>query len=432
MTLTRLIQISCTLVLLPLPALGFQCHSMLVDAAEKLRYSYAVTTKAEPVAQVLVSEKAFGLCSKQITKRELATELTKQLKSIVNDKHLAISFDPVWIKQRRQYLASNQNQAFADSQAMETPADNYGFKEVKMLAGNIGYLDIRAFADSHLGGETAASAMKFLQYADGIIIDLRNNFGGSPFMIQLLASYFFDQDTQHLTTAYSRSGNQTQEIQNWTLPFVPGPRFPNTPLYILTSHNTASAAEWFSYALKNLGRATLIGEKTAGAAHARRNEIINDNFVLSLPNSYVIDPRTNDNFEQKGITPTITTSSDQALLVAHNEMLKTLIDLGTSNIALHKWVQPVVNAKTSNKKVSLADLTRISGDYGHHKIFQRQEKLYYQYDQDSPFEIEMLNREIAVFKAFTSARLEFIYQDIAVTGIKVHYQGEQPLIQKRS
>ncbi|XQF91761.1 hypothetical protein ACOBV8_20110 (plasmid) [Pseudoalteromonas espejiana] len=55
---------------------------------------------------------------------------------------------------------------------METLTDNYGFKKVEMLDGNIGYLDIRVFSDSHLGGETLENAMKFLQHSDGIIIDL--------------------------------------------------------------------------------------------------------------------------------------------------------------------------------------------------------------------------------------------------------------------
>ena len=152
---------------------------------------------ATKLSQLLNSEDFLTRCSQQKSAESIADFMTTELNKVANDKHLSVNYDPQWVKELKEYRASDQDKAFADKRVMETPTDNYGFKKVEMLEGNIGYLDIRMFADSHLGGATLESAMKFLQHADGIIIDLRNNFGGSPFMVNTLASYFFDLETVH-------------------------------------------------------------------------------------------------------------------------------------------------------------------------------------------------------------------------------------------
>ncbi len=55
--------------------------------------------------------------------------------------------------------------------------------------------------------------------------------------------------------------------QYWTLPHVPGKQFVGKDVYILTSHRTLSGAEEFSYKIRNLKLATLVGETTGGGAH---------------------------------------------------------------------------------------------------------------------------------------------------------------------
>jgi C-terminal processing protease CtpA/Prc len=62
---------------------------------------------------------------------------------------------------------------------------------VEQLPGNVGYLDFRGFASPDQAGATAIAALNFLAYCDAIIIDLRQNGGGSPAQIQLISSYFF-------------------------------------------------------------------------------------------------------------------------------------------------------------------------------------------------------------------------------------------------
>ena len=141
---------------------------------------------------------------------------------------------------------------------------NFGFEKVERLSGNIGYLDFRNFEDPKLASETAAAAMTFLANTDALIIDLRQNGGGEPEMVAFVASYLFDKKT-HLNDIYDRPANRTEEF--WTKETVPGKKFGGEkPVFVLTSHYTFSGAEEFSYNLKNLKRATIIGETTGSFA----------------------------------------------------------------------------------------------------------------------------------------------------------------------
>ena len=100
--------------------------------------------------------------------------------------------------------------------------------------------------------------MNFIANTNALIIDIRKCGGGNPGMVALVSSYLFDGEPIHLNNLYWRDEDFTQ--QYWTLPYVPGNRFVDKPVYVLISSFTFSAGEEFSYNLKHLERATLIGE----------------------------------------------------------------------------------------------------------------------------------------------------------------------------
>ena len=121
-----------------------------------------------------------------------------------------------------------------------------------------------------------------------MIVDLRKNVDGDTSMIQLLCSYFFPPKPVHLNSMYFRNSDSTQQF--WTLPYVPGKSFVDKPVYVLTSHETFSAPEGFAYNLKNLKRATIIGETTAGAAHPGAIYRLHDHFETLMPTGHAINP----------------------------------------------------------------------------------------------------------------------------------------------
>ena len=250
---------------------------------------------------------------------EFASLLTSHLQEVSRDKHLRVTYSAEPIPARRGVMETPEDLARRRAQMTW---NNFGFEKVERLRGNVGYLEFIGFQDPQLAAETAAAAMNFLAGTDALIIDLRRNGGGSPHMVALLCSYFFDRRT-HLNDIYDRPSNRTQEFH--TLDTVAGKRYgEQKEVYVLTSRRTFSAAEEFTYNLKNLKRATIVGETTGGGAHPTTFRRINDHFGIGVPMARSINPITKTNWEGTGIKPDIEVAADRALTVAHLEALKRL------------------------------------------------------------------------------------------------------------
>lgn len=169
----------------------------------------------------------------------LASQLTIDVRSVNNDKHLRVSFDPHGVSRIRTLRAEKSDSyVLSDADLNWLQSHNYGFEEVKILDGNIGYLKFNQFVDPHYAGDVAVAAMQFLSNTHSLIIDLRDNYGGSPKMIQLLSSYLFDPEPVHLNSFEARGEDFISQM--WTLPFVPGKRLPDVDIYLLTSLRTFS------------------------------------------------------------------------------------------------------------------------------------------------------------------------------------------------
>src|SRR5581483_9299975 len=111
----------------------------------------------------------------------------------------------------------------------------------------------------------------------------------------------------------------------WTKEWVPGKRFGgDKPVYVLTRRWTFSGAEEFTYNLKNLKRATIIGEVTGGGAHPVRPHRINEYFTIGVPFARAINPITKTNWEGTGVTPDVEVPAAQALKTAHLAALKSV------------------------------------------------------------------------------------------------------------
>ena len=255
----------------------------------------------------------------QITSaKQFATKLTEDLQAISKDKHLRVRYSHASIPERgprREPTAEEREQRVRNLNWM-----NHGFTKVERLRGNIGYLEFLNFADEELGAETVAAAMNFVSGTDALIIDMRQNGGGNPAMVALVCSYLFGAEPVHLNDLYWREGNRTEEF--WTKKEVAGKRYLNKDVYVLTSKRTFSGAEEFTYNLKNLKRATIIGETTGGGAHPGGGFRIHEHFGMFVPTGRAISPITKTNWEGTGVTPDVAVPAEQALVVARLMALK--------------------------------------------------------------------------------------------------------------
>ncbi len=241
----------------------------------------------------------------------LASRLTDDFQAISHDKHLHVNYSAVKMPERPSDAKPNPEEIAQHRKQMEQM--NCGFDKVEHLSGNVGYLKFHFFADPDVCGPTAVAAMNFLANVDAIIFDLRENGGGDPKMVAFLSTYLFDEPT-HLNDLWERKGDVTH--QYWTLPYVPGKLLGGKPVYVLTSHDTFSGGEEFCYNLKNLKRATLIGETTGGGAHPVSGHRIDDHFMIGVPFARAINPISKTNWEGTGVEPDIKVPAADALITA--------------------------------------------------------------------------------------------------------------------
>ncbi|MBV9768296.1 MAG: S41 family peptidase [Bryobacterales bacterium] len=237
-----------------------------------------------------------------------AAQLTKDLRAVSFDKHLSVNFSP--FKMPEQQTPSSDDIARMREQMKH---GNCAFEKVEVLPGNIGYLKFNAFMDPGVCASTVVAAMGFLANTDSVIFDLRENGGGDPAMVTFIASYLFDKST-HLNDLYNRKEDSTQQF--WTFSYVPGERLARQSLFVLTSKQTFSGAEEFTYDLKNQKRATIVGETTGGGAHPVAGHPVADYFMVAVPFAKAVNPVSKTNWEGTGVEPDVKVPAADALTTA--------------------------------------------------------------------------------------------------------------------
>ena len=355
-------------------------QSVTIDSLiRSLEENYVFPQMAKEVGQHLRQKQKAGAFNGLTEPVAFADRLTEEIQFITNDKHLRVRFDPEGAARMRASAEEEEDDGPNPEWIKHMARDNYGFQEVKILEGNIGYLDLRGFLPAAYAGETAAAAMNMLSNADAIIFDLRQNGGGDPGMIQLLTSYLYKAGRDvHLNNFYHRHSNDTS--QTWTLPYVPGKRNPDAEVFVLTSNHTFSAAEEFTYNLKNLERATIVGETTGGGAHPGGMAPIASRFVAFIPDGRAINPITHTNWEGTGVSPHISVEKEKALDVAHLMALEKLAEKAGSeeDKRYFEWFAHYLKARNNPPALSEAQLQACAGNFGARNLIFEGGKLYYQ------------------------------------------------------
>jgi hypothetical protein len=355
---------------------------MVERVSAALNETYVFPDVAKKMEAGLRQKLKAGAYDKVTHAAELADLFTRDLQAVSKDKHLSVIFapaappghnskappDPAEREQRRRHLASL----------------NFGFEKVERLTGNVGYLDLRGFMGAEVAGETAIAAMNFLAHSDALIIDLRKNGGGHPSMVQLITSYFFDEP-KHLNSFYIRKDNSTQQF--WTSAHVAGKRMTDTPVYILTSSHTFSAAEEFTYNLKNLKRATIVGETTGGGAHPVEGRYLDDvKLLVRVPFGRAVNPLTGTNWEGTGVAPDVQVPADKALEAAHLEALRKLRAQAQDEREKQRraWQIQKLEALAAPVTLSAEVLKSFAGRYGRGTLLFENGSLWYQWRVDGP------------------------------------------------
>lgn len=239
---------------------------------------------------------------KYTTVETLAEALTEQLRVVTKDKHLEV-YPPREQRQITDPMGTFRNNRNRRNRPM--------LDDIRFMDENVGYFNLRYFGGAS-NYEKIDAVMAQLDKADALIIDLRQNGGGSASTVQYLSSYFF-ADSLLLSSFYARVNHQLNindhTRERWTVP-INGEKRPDIPLFILISGRTFSAAEDFAYTMQSFKKATIIGEISRGGAHPIDFFPLPNGFRLKVPFAMSIDPNTKTNWEGTGVIPDVQVSAD--------------------------------------------------------------------------------------------------------------------------
>ena len=150
-------------------------------------------------------------------------------------------------------------------------------------------------------------------------------------MVAMLCTYLLGDEPVHLIDMISRpAADGTAEVrQSWTMAFTPGRRFgPDKPVFVLTSGTTFSGGEELAYDLAQLGRATVVGERTRGGAHPVERFRIRAHLQATIPVARSLSPVSGGNWEGTGVLPDVAVPAVEALDAAYQRALAHVLSLG--------------------------------------------------------------------------------------------------------
>ena len=302
-------------------------REIVTKAMELLRANYVFPDQAERAATAIEAKLEAGEYD-HLDEITLTERLTRDLQEITGDRHLGVRLGGGPGPPRERVPEPEEprdHEARRLAMRQRGRLDNFGIRRVERLDGNVGYLDVRRVAMPANAGPAITAAMELVAGTYALLLDLRHNHGGSPEGVVVWCSYLLDERPTHLNDIFHADTGETRQF--WGLPYVPGTRYLDRPVYVLTSGHTFSGGEDFAYTLQALGRAEIIGETTGGGAHPTRPFPISAAVHIGIPFARSINPVTGTNWQGTGVVPDVAVPEAQARDTAYAKALEHVLAL---------------------------------------------------------------------------------------------------------
>lgn len=302
------------------------CRDDVARVATAIESHYFDPVRGRQIAVALNEDAARAQFDASCEPRRLAEALTTRLKPL--DRHFRVTWSaPGFARSLAEAPRVRRRVPAGDAPADGGPrmrrmdpgpvSPSSGIRKVEMLSGSIGYLGMAEFAHFEPGEarqparEAIEAALDQLASARALIIDLRDNRGGSPKMVGYLVSAFTPPGAKIYNTFRTRDRNVSEApAQSHRQPNL------DVPVYILINARTGSAAESFAYTMKSAGRAKVVGEASGGAANPGAEQDAGHGFMVFVPTGSPVNPITGTNWEGVGVQPDVPAAADSALEVA--------------------------------------------------------------------------------------------------------------------
>jgi len=307
-----------------------QTRAELIDSViSKINNGYVFSDRTKYLEKVLRKYEAEPVFGDTIGSIAFVAQINRLLFQASQDKHLQLLYSHQTLPQQ-----DSKEGALPEFITQFAIENNYGFVKLEILKGNIGYMNVLGFFPFEEARDAAISAFRFVENTAALIVDLRQNNGGESNIANFVISYFFDQIPVNFLSNQFRKERRMEE--SWSASYLPGRRYLNRPVYILTSNQTFSAGEAMAFVLQSFKKATIVGETTGGGGNICDLIKLNNHVMINLPVGYPIIPGTKKNWDGTGVIPDIKTSSDKALEVAVLSASKLLSDSTRLFVAPHR------------------------------------------------------------------------------------------------
>lgn len=385
-------------------------QELVSDLEVALRQNYIFPDRIPAISAELDKRVQSG----PIDSKDFADSLTQGLIKASNDLHFSVAFDPDGVAADRRATADGD--ATTQAERDRERAANFGFREARRLDGNLAYIRFDFFADPQYAQETAAGAMRFAEGAKGLIFDLRYNNGGVLEMAQFLMSYLYPagREQEFFDYNYNDDGVQVKRSQ-WSLAAVPGQRSADIPVVVLTGSTSFSAAEWMAFSLQRLGRATVIGERTAGGAHPVTRVPIDDRFMLQVPFGEIRDPVDGQDFESVGVSPDLAVPASDALLVAQRFLLQSRAEAGDADA---RWALVPVEFALSGEGPSATALDEAVGAYEGRTLVRTATGLAYRWRDRFVLALDPIGKDLFAVQGTDDYRVRLVRENGEVRGLE--------------
>ncbi len=285
---------------------------------------------------------------------------------------------------------------------------NFGFQEVSILPGNIGYIDLREFAPADVAAETASAALDFVANTDAVIFDLRENGGGAPSMVQFLISHFLgSSDSVAINTFVSRRYDFPSQLNS--LIYHPNGHRPDVPLYVLISGRTGSAGEAFPYHLQAMDRATIVGETSYGAGNPGDTFVLDSGYTIFVSTGSARNPITGTNWEGVGVAPDVAVDPSIALETAQLAALEQLAQTAEDDDlqASYRWAMELVRYGLGEYNAPAENPEQYAGTYGPRRVVLDSGDLFYTRDEQPLRAIHRIGEDRFLVEGYDDYRLTF-------------------------
>jgi C-terminal processing protease CtpA/Prc len=193
--------------------------------------------------------------------------------------------------------------------------------DFELLDNGYGYVRIYSFADNDLLSVQLWERMVRLlrsKSIPGLIIDLRHNGGGSGFLADQMAAYFFNEPLRLGNTGYYNEKSKEfffdpRTEDRYYLP--PADLRYGGKVAVLVGPNCKSACEFFAYDMSLNERAAIVGQyATAGLGGSVADFRMPEGQFIRFTIGRAVDMNGEIHIEGKGVTPTIRVPVDEATL----------------------------------------------------------------------------------------------------------------------